>query len=121
MPNPTLIHPRSVKIDHHLKLVDFYINAGCPSEFLPEPVFGCYRPDVYMKDSKGNAICVEVQLTAISTKKMTTKIEQFVASHGREHDAKVMILCTDNSYNKITMPKGFHLVRMNVPPEVYSK
>lgn len=121
MPNPTLIHPRTVKLNHYLKIVDFFIHAGMPAEFLPEPTLGEYRPDAYMKDSKGNPICVELQLTQISTKKMQQKVEQFVGTFGKEHDSKVMMLCSDNQYDKIKMPTGFHLINLPVPREVYSK
>lgn len=121
MPNPTLIHPRSVKLNHYLKMVDFFIHAGMPKDFLLEPVFGEYRPDAYMRDSKGNPICVEMQLTPISTKKMQTKLEQFVGSFRKEHDAKVMILCSDSSYDKVKIPEGFHLIRLPIPKEPYEK
>lgn len=121
MPNPTLIHPRTVKLNHYLKIVDFFINAGCPEQFLPEPTLGEYRPDVYMKDSKGNSICVEIQLTPISTKRMQTKVEQFVEAFGTEHDAKVLLICSDNEYEKIIMPDGFHIARLSVPEEIYYK
>lgn len=120
MPNPTLIHPRTVKIDHYLKIVDCYIHFGCPEVFHPEPCYKSYEPDVYMKDRKGNAICVEVQITPISTKRMQKKIDEFVASFGKkEHDAKIMLLVSNQDYPKITIPSSFRLVRIPLPTEPY--
>lgn len=121
MPNPTLIHPRSVKIDHYLKIVDVYIASGCPLVFLPEPAFGEYLPDAYMKDHKGVKMCVEVQLTHISTKKMQTKLDQFAKMYGVEHDAKTLLLVSDVQYSKVKIPDGFKLLRIGVPTEVYTK
>lgn len=120
MPNPTLIHPKSNKIDHSLKIVDFYIHMKCPKVFLVEPKFGEYEPDVYMKDVKGDAICVEVQLTPLSTKKMQTKIDQFTSTFGKEHDAKIMILVSDNNYFNVKMPTDFKLLRFPLPKEPYT-
>lgn len=120
MPNPAVLHSRSIKIDHHLKIVDFYIQAGCPKQFIIEPKFGEYEPDVYMKDLQGNAVCVEVQLTLISTKKMQKKLEQFTATYGKEHDAKIMLLVTNGEYGKIQVPDGFKLVKIPLPKEPYA-
>lgn len=119
MPNPAILHHRSVKLDHQLKLVDFYIHAGCPPHFIIEPKFGEYNPDVYMKDRQGNAICVEVQLTPISTKKMQKKVEQFTTTSGKEHDAKIMLLVSDNEYPKLEILTPFKLIRIPVPKEPY--
>jgi hypothetical protein len=119
MPNPTLIHPRTVKIDHYLKIVDCYIHFGCPDVFEVEPAYKTYNPDVYMKDRKGNAICVEVQITPISTKKMQTKIDQFVSTYGKGHDAKIMLLISNQEYHKVVMPPSFKLVRIPIPKEPY--
>lgn len=94
--------------------------AGTPKTFEVEPSFDGYNPDVFMVDSKGNKICVEVQLTPISSKKMKTKVEQFCATY-KQHQSKVLMLCTNQSYGKVTAPEGFHIVKMEVPREVYSK
>lgn len=120
MPNPTIIHPRSVKLEHHLKIVDTYIHVGCPTTFLVEPPFKDYKPDVYMKDLKGNPVCVEVQITPISTKKMQTKIDEFVSTYGKEHDAQVMLLVSNTSYDKVKIPDKFKLVRIPMPTEPYN-
>lgn len=103
-----------------MKIVDVYIAAGCPEKFIPEPTFGEYRPDAYMIDRKGDPACIEVQITPISTKKMQLKIDQFVSSFGKEHNAKVFLLVSDNNYGKIEMPKGFKLKRIGMPKEIYT-
>lgn len=121
MPNPTLIHPKSSKIEHYLKITDTYIHFGYPSVFLVEPSFGEYNPDVYMKDHEGNVMCVEIQRTPISTKKMQRKIDQFVSTFGKEHDANIFLLVSNEEYGKVKIPKGFHLYRMGIPPEPYSQ
>jgi hypothetical protein len=120
MPNPTLIHPRSIKLDHYLKIVDFYVHTGCPPEFIPEPNWKSYKPDAYMKDRKNNNICVEVQITPISTKKMQTKIDQFVSTHKKEHDARIMLLVSNQEYPKVKIPSSFKLIRIPLPVEPYT-
>lgn len=119
MPNPTLIHPKGAKIEHHLKIVDFFIHTGCPSFFQPEPTWKEYKPDVYMKDNKGNAVCVEIQITPISTKRMQQKIDEFVSSHSKEHDARVMLLVSNSDYPNVRMPSTFKLIRLPLPKEPY--
>jgi hypothetical protein len=121
MPNPATLHHRSIKIDHHLKLADFYIHAGCPQIFLPEPNFKLYKPDVYMKNQTGNAMCVEVQITPISTKRMQSKIDEFVSSYGKDHDATHLLIVSNQDYPKITIPSSFKLHRINLPVEPYTK
>jgi hypothetical protein len=120
MPNPAILHHRSVKLEHYLKIVDFFIHVGCPEDFIPEPNWKEYKPDVYMKDRMGNPICVEIQITPISNKKLQTKIDQFVSSHSHEHKARVFLLVTDNSYEKVIMPDGFKLIRLPLPNEPYT-
>ena len=120
MPNPTLIHPRTVKIDHYLKIVDVFIATGYPEVFVPEPKLGDYNPDAYFKDRNGNPLCVEVQLTPISTKKMQTKIDQFVGTYGTEHDSKTIFLVSNSSYDKVKVPSGFQLMKAAVPKEIYT-
>ena len=120
MPNPTLIHPKSSKINHYLKIVDTFIYYGCPQVFVVEPQLGEYRPDVYMKDHQGNTACVEVQLTPISTKKMQQKIDQFTSTYGKEHDAPIMLIVSDNEYSKVKIPDGFYLYRIPIPLEPYT-
>ena len=121
MPNPATLHTRSIKIEHHLKIADFYIHAGMPEVFIPEPNFKNYKPDVYMKDKTGKPICVEIQLTPISTKRMQQKIDEFVSTFGKEHDATVMLLVSNNEYGKVTIPSSFKLVRIPLPDEPYAQ
>lgn len=121
MPNPAPLHKRSTKLEHQMKIVDFYIHVGCPPTFQIEPNWKNYKPDVYMKDRKGNPICVEIQITPISTKKMQKKITEFVSTHGKEHDAKIMLLVSNQEYSNVIMPNGFKLIRIGLPHEPFSK
>jgi hypothetical protein len=116
--NPSPIHHKSNKINHYLKIVDFYISAKTPERFLIEPIFGSYEPDVFFKDTSNNSICVEIQLTPISTNKMETKIKQFVKEYGKEHDAKILVICSDYNYNKIKSPNGFKIIKQPLPKEI---
>lgn len=116
--NPSPIHHKSNKINHYLKIVDFYIEAKCPSKFLLEPIFGTYEPDLFFQDINQNNICVEIQLTPISTNKMQTKINQFVKEYGKEHDSKIMVICSDYPYNKIKISNGFKIIKKSLPKEI---
>jgi hypothetical protein len=115
--NPSPIHHRSNKIDHYLKIVDFYINEGTPENFLIEPILGSYEPDVMFKDKSDNTVCVEIQLTPISLKKMETKINQFTKEFNKEHDSKIFVLCSDVDY-KIKNRKDFKIIKKCVPKEI---
>jgi hypothetical protein len=117
--NPSHIHHKSNKIDHQLKIVDFFIHAGMPERFVIEPIFGSYEPDIFFKDKNNQSICVEIQLTPISINKMQTKVNQFVSEYGKEHDSKLFVLCSNQNYNKLTIPNGFKLIKQNVPKEIF--
>lgn len=122
MPNPAILHHRSIKIDHHLKIVDFFIHAGMPRVFHVEPNWKTYKPDVYMKDRMGNNICVEIQITPISSKKMKTKTIEFMESFKKkEHEATIMLLVSNQAYSQIDLPKPFKLVRLPMPNEPFSE
>jgi hypothetical protein len=112
------INPNSNKINHYLKIVDFYLQAGKPSVFVIEPELGCYEPDIYFQDGSGQSICVEVQITNISNNKMQKKIDDFVKECGKTHNAKKLMICSDYHY-KIKMPAGFHLIRQGLPKEIF--
>jgi phosphorylcholine metabolism protein LicD len=104
-------------INHHLKIVDFYIDAGCPDKCIIEPIFGTYEPDLFFKDKNENSICVEIQLTPISHKKMQNKINQFVSEYEKEHDSKILVICSDYKYKKLTIPSGFKMIQKLTPKE----
>lgn len=91
--------PTSNKIRHHLSIVDFFINEGCPTHFIIEPNLGSYNPDIMFQNRQGENICVEIQLTQISQKKMKEKIEQFCSEYGLNHDSKMLII-SSNFYTK---------------------
>lgn len=116
--NPSPIHHKSNKINHYLKIVDFFIESGMPDKFLIEPIFGTYEPDIFFKDKNNNSICVEIQLTPISQNKMQLKINQFVSEYGKEHDSKIIVICSEHRYHKIKIPNGFKLIRKSVPKEI---
>jgi hypothetical protein len=115
--NPSPIHHKSNKIEHQLKIVDFFIKEGTPENFLIEPILGTYEPDIFFKDKNNNSICVEIQLTPISIKKMQTKINQFVSEYGKEHDAKIIVICSNKNYN-LKIPNGFKIIKQSVPKEI---
>ena len=121
MPNPATLHHRSIKIDHHLKIADFYIQAGCPQVFLPEPNFKLYKPDVYMRDRTGKDICVEVQITPISAKRMQTKVDEFVASYRKDHNANHLLIVSNQDYPKINIPSSFQIKRIQLPQEPFTQ
>jgi hypothetical protein len=115
--NPSSIHHKSNKINHYLKIVDFYINEGKPENFLIEPMLGSYSPDLFFKDKVNNSICVEIQLTPISQNKMQDKVNRFVAEYGKEHDSTTLVICSDVQY-KIKKANGFKIIRKSVPKEI---
>jgi hypothetical protein len=111
------INPKSNKIDHYMKIVDFYLASGRPENFIVEPSLGCYEPDVFFKDKSNKSICVEIQITPISHKKMQKKANDFVKEYNREHDSNIFVLASDYNY-KIELPKGFKLIRQGLPKEI---
>lgn len=120
MPNPAMIHGKSQKVNHHLKVVDVFISLGCPVNFYIEPEYGHYRPDAYLIDELNKHICIEVQLTPISKTKMQQKIDNFVATYLNEHHAREMYLYTDHRYDGIKIPEGFKVHKLPIPNEIYS-
>lgn len=116
--NPSHIHHKSNKLEHSLKIVDFYIQCGMPDNFIIEPKLGKYEPDIFFKDKSNSSICVEIQITPISHNKMQSKINQFVAEYGKEHDSKIFVLCTNQNYPKLTVPKPFRLIKQKLPQEI---
>lgn len=116
--NPSPINHRSNKIEHHLSIVDFYIQAGYPTDFIIEPSLGKYEPDIFFRNKTRKTICVELQLTPISHKKMQTKINQFVSEFNKNHDSKTIVICSNNPYNKLEIPDGFSLIKQSIPSEI---
>lgn len=114
--NPSQIHHKSNKIDHHLKIVDYYIALGCPKNFIIEPLLGEYEPDIFMKDTSQRSICVEIQLTKVANKKIQDKINLFVKEYNVNHDSKTIYLITNSRYN-VTAPNGFMLKQYRMPKE----
>lgn len=109
------INHRSVHINHHLKIVDAYIKMNCPKNFDVERIFGIYEPDIYTID-KSHLLCVEIQLTQISNKKMQQKINQFMAEFDK-HKSRVFYLMSDYKYTKLTIDDRFQLIQDDLPKE----
>jgi hypothetical protein len=51
---------------------------------------------------------------------MQKKVDEFVSTYKKEHDAKIMLLVTDNEYGSVKMPSTFSLVKIPIPKEPYS-
>jgi hypothetical protein len=105
-------------MEHCLKIVDFYIMEGCPEKFIVEPVLGEYIPDVMFKDKGGKSLCVEVQLTPISLKKMQRKVDSFAREFGKSHDARILVIASERPYKGLVVSQGFKLVQIRVPQEI---
>lgn len=116
--NPSAIHPNSNKINHQLKLLDYYIEAKQPSQCVIEPILGKYEPDLLYRDEMNRSICVEIQLTKISKKRMQEKINNFIEEYGTNHDAKILYICTHISYKDLKTKQGFKVIQRNVPKEI---
>jgi hypothetical protein len=43
---------------------------------------------------------------------MQKKVDEFVSTYGKEHDARVMLLVTNNAYGTIEAPPPFKIVRI---------
>jgi hypothetical protein len=116
--NPSPIHPKSNKIEHHLKITDYFIALKHRSNFVIESKLGSYTPDIFYKDQNNVSFCIEIQLTKISTKKMQEKVDSFITEYGKEHDSLTMVIVSHTTYPKIKLKNGFHVVYQNVPPEI---
>jgi hypothetical protein len=111
MPNPSVIHPQSPKIQHYLGIADLYIQIGQPKVYEVEPkVNDEYSPDAYTR-LDGEAILIELQRTVISQKRMQQKVDAFAESFIRkQHDAKTLWIVSDYEY-KIKPPTGFNIIQ----------
>ncbi|UOF90729.1 hypothetical protein LSG31_00150 [Fodinisporobacter ferrooxydans] len=101
MPKPPLIHPRSIRVNHFLAIADLYIKLDKPQVFDVEPAYfqHGYRPDVYAIID-GIPVCIEVQLSRISKKKMQDKANRFIQSYYHsEHKAKTLWIYSSIHYD----------------------
>lgn len=107
MPNPSVIHPQSPRIQHHLAVADLYIQLGQPKVYEIEPIINDeYRPDAYTR-LDGEPVLIELQRTVISAKKMQAKVDAFAESFVRkQHDAKTLWIVSDYVY-QVKAPTGF--------------
>lgn len=104
-------NPKNQKVEHQLKIVDTFINIGCPDQCLIEPELGSYEPDLFYKDHFNRSVCVEVQLTRISLKKMQDKVNNFMKEEGKNHDARLLVICADRDYSMVTFDKQKYKVK----------
>ena len=102
-----------------MSIVDFFIKEGSPDKFLVEPIFGAYEPDIYFEDKSGKQICVEIQLTPISNKKMQKKVNDFVSEFKKNHMSNTLVLCSNYDYKNLEIPKGFRLIKQPLPSEIF--
>lgn len=115
---PSAIHHKSNMIPHQLKLIDYYIEVNQPEKCLIEPILGEYEPDLFYRDHMNRSVCVEIQLTKISKKKMQHKIDLFIKEYGKNHDSKILYICTSINYKGLTAKDGFKIIQRNLPNEV---
>jgi hypothetical protein len=113
MPDPPIIHPRSTRINHFLKIADLYIELGKPNHYDVEPPFNNYRPDVYATIGE-ISVCIEVQLTRVAKRKIQSKVDRFVRSYYLgEHKARVIWIYTEKTYD-LKAPNGIFTVKQGV-------
>ena len=114
MPNPALIHLKSMKTDHFLGLVDIFIQLKQPPIYEVEPIVNDdYRPDAYTRID-GAPVIIEYQRTIISSKRIEYKVNAFVESfYRKQHDAKTLMIVTDHPY-KVGTPPGFTVLQKQI-------
>jgi hypothetical protein len=101
MPNPTIIHPNSTRTNHFLGIADLYMRYGQPPTFVVEPdMKHDYHPDAYMITPNQEQICVELQLSKVSSRKIQEKVNGFMDSYREgKHHAKKLHLVTDHRFD----------------------
>jgi hypothetical protein len=93
-------NPKNQKNEHQLKIVDAAIELNCYDHCVIEPTFGVYEPDLFYKDHFNRLVCVEVQLTKISAKRMQEKVNNFIKEK-QQHGAGLLYIVSDHNYNDI--------------------
>lgn len=110
-------NPKNQKVDHALKIVDVYIYLKCPGACLVEPELGSYEPDLFYRDHFNRSVCVEVQLTKISQKRMQEKVNNFMKEEGKNHDSRLLLIYSDHKYSGITFDSTKYKVRFEALPK----
>jgi hypothetical protein len=113
MPNPSIIHPQSNKIEHFMAIADLYIAMKQPKIFEVEPMINDdYRADAYIRNSDSDKpVLVEIQRTVISTRRMQAKVDEFVKAYlKKQHDAQTLWIISDVTY-RLEVPAGFSVVQ----------
>lgn len=103
----TNIRDNSSKLEHHLAIVDTYIELGCPDFFEVEPDFKWYKPDVYCRVGV-KLMCIEIQKSKITNEKMQHKIRDFVRSYQKE----------ENDATTLWIKTPFRWTNLKAPPEI---
>jgi hypothetical protein len=110
-------NPKNQKTDHQLKIVDTIIELGNPNQCLIEPELGGYEPDLFYKDHFNRSVCVEVQLTRISLKRMQEKVNKFMKEEGKNHDARLLYIFSDFNYSRVTYDQTKYKVILKELPK----
>jgi hypothetical protein len=96
MPKPPIIKGN---IDHFLEIAQLYIALGMPEHFDVEPRFNDYEPDVYTTVDH-QKVCIEVQRSRISDRKMQSKVDEFMMSYYmKQHEANILWIYSSNRYD----------------------
>ena len=69
------------------------------------------------QNKTGKNICVEIQLTPISAKRMQAKIDAFAKEYKVNHDSKTLVICSATPY-KIKKPDNISVLFQNIPEEI---
>jgi hypothetical protein len=98
--------------------VDTFIDLGMPSQCAIEPQLGSYEPDLFYKDHFNRSVCVEVQLTNISQKRMQEKINTFIKEEGKNHDARLLYIISDCKFDTFHYDtKKYKIILKEMPKE----
>lgn len=112
-------NPKNQKVDHQLKIVDTFIEFGMPDQCLIEPQLGSYEPDLFYKDHFNRSVCVEVQLTRISHKRMQEKINHFIKEEGVNHDARLFIIVSHFKFDSFHYDQTkYKVIQKEMPKEI---
>lgn len=100
----TSIRENTSRLEHYLAIVDAYIDLGCPNVFEVEPAWPSYRPDAYAQVD-GQYVCIEVQTSKVTNKRIQNKINRFVRSWQRqEHDATTLWIRSPYTWKHLQAP-----------------
>lgn len=103
------IRENSAKLDHHLSIVDTFIELEKPDFFEVEPQWESYKPDVYCR-IRHQLWCIEVQRSKVTNPRIQRKINEFVRSYQKEeHDALNLWVRSPYSWEKLQAPTNIDI------------